>query len=172
MTATCKFSDPNNWLYIASAAYLAFASNFALGYGTKLAYGLLTLIILMSFKHRWAHHIFVLVIALVGAAYYPLAITTGAPDSSVLSAVMEADISEWLENVLAWPLDSWMIIAAAFLCILRRRKLTTRLSRIVCFYAIATMTFVPFCVHVFTTGEIDFSSAGYPPFRFVLDVLQ
>lgn len=172
MIATFGFSDRRNWIYIAAAAYLSFASNFALGYGPKLAYGLLTLIILMSFKHRWAHHIYVLAIALVGAAYYPLAITLGPPDETLLNAALDADAADILANVLSWPLDSWAIIGAAAICILRRKRLSTRLSRIVGFYAFAAMTFVPFCIHAITTGDIDYSALGYPPIRFWLDIQQ
>lgn len=169
MNANFAFSDRQNWLYIAAAAYLSFASNYALGYGPKLAYGLLTLIILITFKHRWAHHIFVLAIGLVGAAYYPLAITQGAPDSNTLADVLGAD---WLDSIIVWPLDSWLILAAAVLCIQQRKRITTRLSRIVGFYAFVAMTFVPFCIDTITGGDLDFSSLGYPPIRFMLDLLQ
>lgn len=172
MTATFGFSDRRNWVYIASAAYLSFASNFALGYGPKLAYGLLTFIILLSFKHRWAHHIYVLAIALVGAAYFPLAITQGPPDESILNAVLDADGVVWLDNVFSWPLDSWAIITAAVICILQRKRLSTRISRIVAFYAFVAMTFVPFCIHTITTGDMDYAALGYTPIRFLLDIQQ
>lgn len=168
-----RLFSTQNRVYFCIALQLALFSNYALGYGLKLGYALLTFLLLISIKSRVLHHILVLLLAITGALYYPIADMYGHPNLNSMLALQYTNAEEAKEFIGSMPWQYWfnavVIVLLGLLAIAHRKRLTVRPSRVIPFTLFILAVGVPFGIKSIQAGVVDISKIHYPPVRFVVD---